>query len=86
VDRQIQEAWAGAMDSKITLDTHIKDIDTPFGAAKYAGKGVTWAKAEGDFNYAAALALALHGIRCTAVGACCAARLPNDFWIAGPCN
>jgi hypothetical protein len=65
---QIQEAWAGAMGSKISLDTHIKDINTPFGAAKYAGKGVSWAKAEGDFNYAAALALALHGVRCTAVG------------------
>ena len=67
-DSQIQEVWAGAMGSKILLDTHIKDIDTSFGAAKYATKGVTWAKAEGDFNYAAALAVALNGVRCSAVG------------------
>ena len=58
------ERWA----LRFPLDTHIKDINTPFGAAKYAGKGVTWAKAEGDFNYAAALALALDGVRCSAVG------------------
>ena len=67
-DSQIEEVWAGAMGSEILLDTHIKDIDTAFGAAKYAGKGVAWAKAGGDFNYTAALALALDGVRCTAVG------------------
>jgi hypothetical protein len=56
------------MGSKILLDTHIKDIGTSFGAAKYATKGVAWAKAEGDANYTATLALALDGVRCTAVG------------------
>jgi hypothetical protein len=67
-DSQIEEVWAGAMGSKIALDTHMKDIDTAFGAAKYAGKGVTWAKAEGDTNYTAALALAVDGLRCTVAG------------------
>jgi hypothetical protein len=67
-DSQIEEVWAGAMGSKILLDTHIKDVDAAFGAIKYGAKGVAWAKAEGDFNYAAALAVALNGVRCSAVG------------------
>jgi hypothetical protein len=67
-DSQIQEVWAGAMGSPIPLDTHDKAIDTAFGAIKYGSKGVTWAKAEGDPNYAAVLALAIDGVRCTASG------------------
>lgn len=67
-DAEIKQVWAQAMVSEILLDTHAKDLNTPIGAAKYACKGVDWSEVSGDADYTAALALALHGVRCAAAG------------------
>lgn len=65
---QISDAWTSAMHSSEPLDTELKDAQSEFGAIKYAAKGITWRGALSDYNYVAALAVALDGIRCVSVG------------------
>jgi hypothetical protein len=48
----------------------------PFGAIKYGAEGVAWAKAEGNFNYTAALAVDLDAHHARGRG--CAKRHPRD--------